>query len=198
MRLTRLRLLSGALLSGALLSGALLSGAFGFGAAQAFPRGHGSRSLPRPVAIAPEGVARAFADELYRSASRTPIPDQTAAAQVAALHAAHAGSTYHLHDGNLDGRDYWSVSPFRGRERQFPGRRLSRAVVAAYLRDNRSVLAGGPYALGTWYAPDQKRTYLDVVLPVRSKEAASRIARHAQQIGIFHLRTHKYVGIGAR
>ena len=69
-------------------------------------------------------------------------------------------------------------------------------ILTQYLIDKKDVFSQGRRAMGTWYSPSDGGLYLDVVELVEGREAAERLAKKNNQIGIYDLENDKYIETG--
>lgn len=116
-------------------------------------------------------------------------------AEVLARHLANGGSTTEIATGkDLGGTDNFAVSAHKDRERVVPGQ-LTEAQLAQYITDNADLLSQPGKTLGTWFNPDDKQTYLDVSQVTPSREEAMQIAKGADQLAIFDLKTFETIPV---
>ncbi|HKJ02346.1 MAG TPA: hypothetical protein VJ997_07825, partial [Longimicrobiales bacterium] len=85
---------------------------------------------------------------------------------------------------NLAGKDLWSVSPFKDREKVFD-HIPSPDEVNQYVYENADKLGRGEHKVGGW--GDGGKYYLDVVNPLPDKKAAVRSAAKNDQLAVYHL-----------
>lgn len=117
-------------------------------------------------------------------------------AQAMAAHAANGGSSTNLVTGqNLSGASAYAVSPYKDREHVVSGQ-LTAAALHQYAKTNSDLLSDPSHALGTWYDHDSGKTFLDVSVTTPDMQTALRMARQANQLAIFDLRTATEIRLG--
>lgn len=122
------------------------------------------------------------------------VPDKAviarAAAEASSLHAKFNGSSYNVVTGqDMGGTLNFAVSPYKGRELVIPGKDVPASVLQKYVQDNADLLTDPRNILGTWYNEADGNSYLDVSVVTASREEAARMAREADQIAFFDLRS---------
>ena len=65
----------------------------------------------------------------------------TIASEVAALHQAEGGATYHPRFGDIAGQRLWAIAPYIERTQILPGKRISRTRIKQFARANADILA---------------------------------------------------------
>jgi hypothetical protein len=114
-------------------------------------------------------------------------PDE-AASIVAQLHSQNQGSTFNLHKGDLGGTDHYAVSVHKGREVPVAGKDLDPAVVKDFIDKNHDLLQDPANSMGTWFNPEDGKSYLDVSQTVPDLDQATKLGLDNDQLGIFDLK----------
>lgn len=146
------------------------------------------------AALFPDGQLRIFKPAKVYSA---PTYNQIAAHASKALdiHQRTGGSTTDLITGvDHVGAPVFSVSPYKEREIRIVGQPTAEQI-GAYVRKNLDALSTPGHALGTWFNPDDGMTYLDVVIVEKNMQTALNIARDAEQLAIFDLRSFTTISL---
>jgi hypothetical protein len=100
------------------------------------------------------------------------------------------GSSYNLVTGqSMGGTKNYAVSPYKDRELVLDTKLVSADVIRKYVEANDDLLMDPRNVLGTWYNPDDGKTYIDISTITPSLESAMAFARQANQLAIFDLRS---------
>lgn len=115
---------------------------------------------------------------------RAPSPEDIAANEIARLHTS-GGSTYNLQQGDLSGKDLYSVGvhPDRTVTLDHPP---TPEELKNYMVQNKDLLSRPDRSMGTWDARDGRHV-LDVVATVPTEAEAQRLGAAAGQEAIYHL-----------
>lgn len=103
-----------------------------------------------------------------------------------ASHAMHGGSTFDIRGKDLVGMDAWAVA-LRGTTWIVESETVTADTLHDFVGAHEALLANKGHAIGTWYNPDERSTYVDVVRLIKEEHSATRMARKHNQIAIFHL-----------
>lgn len=107
------------------------------------------------------------------------------------------GSTYHLSEGNMSGKDAFAVSVFPELQQKVEGVKVTPQQIQEYLSrpDVQAVLKADPrISVGTWASDGQ--TYLDLSATVPHLGEAKRIGKMYDQKAIFDLQNGREINVG--
>ena len=107
------------------------------------------------------------------------------------------GVTYSpLLDKDYSGTQYLAISPFPERSQTFTGRATGK-MVTSYCEKNKDLLEKG-FSLGSWFNPDNGKTYFDVAttISVEKQTEAITLGKHANQIAGFNLSEFQDIQLG--
>jgi hypothetical protein len=141
----------------------------------------------RPYAEQKAGVlpAQIYADALQQQNAHTQaILDE---------HNSSGGATFDW-SGNLKGQDLWAVSPYPKRT-VFVDGKLTANDINAFKQKNADLLSQPGHAIGTW-VNDAGQSVLDVSRALPNKADAIRLAKKANQVGIYGLKNGEFVSTG--
>ena len=93
------------------------------------------------------------------------------------------------------GQEGYAVSPYPERSAVFD-KRVTRGDLRKFMQDNAELLAKPGHAVGAWYDPDGKKTYLDVSIVTENKDEAIRLGREHNQIAVFDFKSGSTVATG--
>jgi len=97
----------------------------------------------------------------------------------------NGGSTYNLKDGNMAGKELFSVSENKEKEVVLKLEKFDEYSVIQFIETNYEILSNPDYSLGSWISGDL--VYLDISRTVTGIENALDIARRNNQEAIYNL-----------
>jgi hypothetical protein len=97
----------------------------------------------------------------------------------------NGGATINKKKGNLSGKPFYAVSPFKIREKKIPVSKFNKKVVVEFLNSNKDLLKNPSNSIGTW--KHEEYVFLDISATTPSLETAEKIAVENNQIAIFDL-----------
>ncbi len=112
------------------------------------------------------------------------------------------GSTVHPVEGNLWGKPYYSVSPYKASEYRtsniIPGKTVTAEQIAHFAMSNMHLLQNTDHSIGTWYVSAENHVEVDIVVTPQSLHAALDIAELGQQEAIFDLGRDNEIKVATR
>jgi len=116
--------------------------------------------------------------------------------QILELHKQTGGATFSLFHGDMQGKPYRSVSIFPDIGKKMPGKEITKEQLLEFMRNHEGLLRNEKVAIGTWFNPDDNRTYLDFSVVIQDRDFAIGLGKRYNQIGIFDLEKMEYIEIG--
>lgn len=188
------------------------------GAKRAFEASLDSKTVEEAAGKIREGISKVlkgklkksdadvFADRVIQAISDAPqvylskaaiAPTGARVDAVMKAHLANGGSTTDLTTGaSLSGTDNYAVSAHKDREAVVQGQ-LTPEALAKYIAANTDLLSTKGNVLGTWFNTEDGNTYLDVSQVTPDRARAMEIARSADQLAIFNLKTFETINTEA-
>lgn len=146
--------------------------------------GEGGDSTGRPVHTS-EGTSSV--SERTQGASSRPVYDLDRAASIVdQLTSKNDGSTFNLYKGDLSGTQHYSVSAYPERGRVVEGK-PSPEQVKQFIHQNQDILQDPKNSIGTWFNPEDGKTYLDISVTTPDLKEASTLGKAKNQKAIFDL-----------
>ncbi|HOV07051.1 MAG TPA: hypothetical protein PLV27_07320 [Anaerolineaceae bacterium] len=119
-----------------------------------------------------------------------------AADQILEIHEQTNGATFSLFHGNMVGKPYKSVSVFPDLGQKFAGKKITKDQLVEFMSNHEELLRNEKVVVGTWFNPDDNRTYLDFSVIIQDRELAISLGKKYNQIGIFDLENMEYIEVG--
>jgi len=93
------------------------------------------------------------------------------------------------------GTDGYGVSPYPERSQIFT-KQVTLTDMRKFIKTNKDLLSKPSHAVGTWYDPSDKKTFLDVSIVVKDKKDADKLGRQHNQRSMFEFKTGKTIDLG--
>ncbi len=116
--------------------------------------------------------------------------------QISNIHGKTDGSTFSLYHGNMAGQPYYSVSIFPDLSKTIIGKQITIDDLKKFIKPYEGLARNKNIGIGTWYNPDENKTYLDFVTLVSDEKVAIDLGKRYNQIGLFNLGKMEYIETG--
>ncbi len=124
-----------------------------------------------------------------------PMPIDEAVESIADIHASSGGSTFNMYDGDLVGANGYAVAYYPERGAVIDGQ-ATPDDIRAFITKNKDILTDPENAVGTWFNPEDGKSYLDISRVVPNRAEAIRLGREKNQIAVMNLRNLEEVPTG--